>query len=86
MKLKGALFNRGLVLKFIKAKITGEMRSKLLMKDSVGTWEQVRATLEENDTTWSMIHFYACKCSAAGKRNMRKFLIGSQEWTKCKVN
>lgn len=53
--------NHGLLLKFIKAKITGEARSKLLVRDLTGTWGQVKAILEENYATRRTIDFYACK-------------------------
>jgi N-glycosylase/DNA lyase len=36
------------LLKFVKTKITGEARSKLIVRDLTSTWREVRQILEEN--------------------------------------
>jgi len=40
------------LLKFVKTKITGDARSKLIVRDLTHTWELVRGILEENYATW----------------------------------
>jgi hypothetical protein len=37
-----------LLLKFVKTKITGEARSKLLVRDLTSTWRDVKQILKEN--------------------------------------
>jgi hypothetical protein len=37
-----------LLLKFVKTKITGDARSKLLVRDLTSTWREVKQILEEN--------------------------------------
>jgi hypothetical protein len=51
--------NHDLVLEF--KKVTGEARFKLLVRDLTCTWEQVKATLEENYATHITIDYCACK-------------------------
>jgi hypothetical protein len=36
------------LLKFVKSKITGDARSKLMVRDLTHTWELVKTILEEN--------------------------------------
>jgi hypothetical protein len=50
----------GKLLKFVKAKITGEARAKLMVRDESNSWEQVRAILEENYATRRTLDYYAC--------------------------
>ena len=58
------------LLKFVKAKITGEARSKLMVRDLTHSWELVRAILEENYVTRRTLDYYACKMfSARQSRN-----------------
>ena len=59
-----------IVLKFVKAKITGDARSKLMVRDLTHSWELVKAILEENYATRRMLDYYACKMfSARQKKN-----------------
>jgi hypothetical protein len=51
----------GLLLKFVKTKITGEARSKLLVRDLTSTWREVRRILEENYGIKRTLDFYACR-------------------------
>lgn len=49
------------LLKFVKAKITGDARSKLMVRDLTDSWEDVRHILEENYATKRTLDYYACK-------------------------
>jgi hypothetical protein len=42
------LVHPDLLLKFVKTKITGDARSKLLVRDLTTTWHDVKQILEEN--------------------------------------
>lgn len=53
--------NHALLLKFVKAKITGEARSKLIIKALTTTWESIRTILEDNYSIRRTIDFYACQ-------------------------
>jgi hypothetical protein len=46
---------------FVKAKITGDTRSKLMVRDLTHSWKLVKAILEENYTTRCTLDYYACK-------------------------
>jgi hypothetical protein len=52
---------RPLLLKFVKTKITGEARSKLLVRDLTSTWVDVRRILEENYDIKRTLDYYACR-------------------------
>jgi hypothetical protein len=45
----------------VKAKITGDARSKLMVRDLTHSWEQVKTILEENYATRRTLDYYACK-------------------------
>jgi len=49
------------LLKFVKAKITGDARSNLMVRDLTHSWELVKALLEENYATRHTLDYYACK-------------------------
>jgi hypothetical protein len=49
------------LLTFVKPKITGEARSKLLVRELTHSFEPVKAILEENYATRRTLDFYACK-------------------------
>jgi len=51
----------GVLLKYVKAKITGDARSKLMFRDLTQSWELVKAILGENHTTRRMLDYDACK-------------------------
>jgi hypothetical protein len=51
----------GILLKFVKTKITGAARSKLLVCDLTSTWREVRHILEENYDVKRTLYFYACQ-------------------------
>jgi len=53
------------LLKFVKAKITGDARSKLMVRDLTHSWELVKAILEENYATRRTLDYYACKMFSA---------------------
>ena len=53
------------LLKFAKAKITGEARSKLMVRDLTHSWELVSAILEENYATRRTLDYYTCKMFSA---------------------
>jgi hypothetical protein len=50
-----------LLLKFVKTKITGEARSKLLVRDLTATWRDVKQILEENYGVRRTFDYYACR-------------------------
>ena len=56
------------LLKFVKARITGEARSKLIVRDRTHTWAQVKAILEENYSVRRTLDFYACAMFSAKQR------------------
>jgi hypothetical protein len=49
------------LLKFVKAKITGDSRSKLMVRELTHSWELVKGVLEENYATRRTLYYYACK-------------------------
>ena len=49
------------LLKFVKAKITGDARSKLMVRDLTHSWRLVKGILEENYATRRTLDYYACK-------------------------
>ncbi|XP_047100847.1 uncharacterized protein LOC124719682 [Schistocerca piceifrons] len=49
------------LLKFVKAKITGEARSRLQVRERTGTWQEVKRVLEENYASKGTIDYYACR-------------------------
>jgi hypothetical protein len=52
---------RGLLLKSVKTKITGEARRKSLVRDLTSTWREVQQILEENCEVKRTLGFYACR-------------------------
>lgn len=54
------------LLKSVKAKITGDARSKLMVRDMTHSWELVRAILEENYSGRRTIMPVKC-CARQGK-------------------
>jgi hypothetical protein len=53
------------LLKFVKAKITGEAQSKLMIRDLTHSWELVKAILEESYATRRTLDYYACRMFSA---------------------
>jgi len=49
-----------MLLKFVKTKITGEARSKILVRDLTSTWRDVKQILEENYGVRTL-DYYACR-------------------------
>lgn len=49
------------LLCFVKAKITGEARSRLQVRENTHTWPEVKRVLEENYASRRTIDYYACK-------------------------
>ena len=54
-----------ILLMFVKAKITGDAPSKLMVRDLTHSWELVKAILEENYATRHTLDYYACKMFSA---------------------
>ena len=50
-----------ILLKFVKAKIKGDARSKLMVRDLTHSWDLVKAISEENYATRRTLDYYACK-------------------------
>jgi hypothetical protein len=57
------------LLKFVKAKIKGDARSKLMVRELTHSWELVRAILEENYATRRTLDYHACKMFSARQGN-----------------
>jgi len=53
------------LLKFVKANITGDARSKLMVRDLTHSWKLVKAISEENYATRRTLDYYACKMFSA---------------------
>ena len=51
----------GILLKFVKARITAEARSRLLVRNVTSTWEDVKQILIENYSVRRTTDFYACQ-------------------------
>jgi hypothetical protein len=60
------------LLKFVKAKITGGARSKLMVRDITHSWGLVKGILEENYATRRTLDFYACKMFNARQGNVER--------------
>jgi len=62
-----------ILLKFLKTKVTGDARSKLIVRDLTHTWALVKGILEKNYAVRRTLDFYACstgegrKCRFLGK-------------------
>jgi hypothetical protein len=54
-----------MLLKFVKTKITGDARSKLIVRDLTNSWELVRGILEEYYAIRRTLDYYACKMFSA---------------------
>src|SRR5215469_5881055 len=54
-----------ILLRFVKTKITGDTRSKLIVRDLMHTWALVKGILEENYAVRRMLDFYACRMFSA---------------------
>jgi hypothetical protein len=54
-----------ILLKFVKAKITGDARSILMFTDLTHSWELVKAILEENYVTRHALDYYVFKMFSA---------------------
>jgi hypothetical protein len=54
-----------ILLKFVKTKITGDARTKLIVRDLTHTWELVRGIPEENYAIRQTLDYYACKIFSA---------------------
>ena len=69
----------GVLLKFVKTKITGDARSKLMVRDLTHTWALVKGILEENYAVRRTLDFYACRMfSARQERNESVVSWGSR--------
>jgi len=53
------------LLKFVKAKITGDAQSKLMVSNLAHSWELMKVILEENYATRRTFNYYACKMFSA---------------------
>ena len=60
-----------ILLKFVKTKITGDARSKLIVRDLTNTWELVRGILEENYAIRRTLDYYACKMFSARRKKAK---------------
>jgi len=62
-----------ILLKFVKTKITGDARSKLIVRDLTHTWALVKGILKENYAVRHTLDFYACRmlCQTGEGRKCR---------------
>ena len=51
--------NKHEILKFVKTEITGDARSKLMVRVLTHTWALVKGILEKNYAVWRTLDFYA---------------------------
>ena len=56
-----------ILLKFVKTKITGDARSKLIVGDLTHTWALVKGILEKNYAVRRTLDFYACRMFGVGQ-------------------
>ncbi|KAJ8885113.1 hypothetical protein PR048_011309 [Dryococelus australis] len=63
------------LLKFLKAEITGEAKSKLLARTMVDKWQVVKYVLEENYAVRRTPNFYSCK-TISDKEKMSRRRVG----------
>ena len=54
-----------ILLKCVKAKITGDAQSKLMVRDLTHSLESIKAILEENYVTRRTLDYYSCKMFSA---------------------
>jgi hypothetical protein len=66
-------------LKFVKAKITGNARSKLMVRDLTHSWELDKAILEENYATRRRLDYYACKMFNARQGKNESIAYGGNQ-------
>jgi dynactin complex subunit len=57
------------LLKFVKTKITGDARSKLLVRDLSSAWREVKQILEENYGVKRTLDYYACPMFSSRQDN-----------------
>jgi hypothetical protein len=57
------------LLKLVKANITGDARSKKMVSDLTHSWGLVKEILEENYATRRTLHYYACRMFNARQGN-----------------
>jgi hypothetical protein len=58
-----------LLLKFVKTRITGDAKSKLLVRDLSSTWREVKQILEENYGVKRTLDYYACRMFSSRQGN-----------------
>jgi hypothetical protein len=71
----------GVLLKFVKAKITGDARSKLMVRDLTHSWELVKAIVEENYASRLTLDYYACKMFSAWQGKNENIASWGTRWT-----
>jgi hypothetical protein len=49
-----------LLYKYVRTRITGEAKAKLLVRQDVDDWDSVKAVLKEHYATIRRLDFYAC--------------------------
>ena len=57
-----------ILLKLVKTKITGDARSKLIVRDLTHIWELVRGIVEENYAIGEHWIIMPAKCSVLGRK------------------
>ena len=64
------------LLTFVRTKITGDARSKLIIRDLTHTWALVKGILEEIYAVRRTIDFYTCSMFSARQERGEVLLLG----------
>ena len=75
-----------ILLKFVKTKITGDARSKLMVRDLTHTWALVKGILEENYAVRRTLDFYACRMFSAQQEKGQNVTSWEAVMMKCRRN
>lgn len=67
-----------ILLMFVRAKIIGDARSKLMVRDLTHSWELVRSILKENCAIRHTLDYYTCKVFSAIQQKRKHSFVGKQ--------
>ena len=75
-----------ILLKFVKTKITGDARSKLMVRNLTHTWALLKGILEKNYAVRRTLDFYACKMFSARQEKYESVASWEAILMKCRLN
>ncbi|GFG38539.1 hypothetical protein Cfor_00438 [Coptotermes formosanus] len=75
-----------ILLKFVKTKITGDARPKLIIRALTHTWALVKGILEENYAVRRTPGFMHAECLVLDKRNAKMSLLAKVTLTRCRLD